>query len=69
MFIIVINVYLNITGGIGEAVLSAVAGEKLACKHLAVDRIPRSGPPAVLMDLFGISASSISKSVQQLLSA
>jgi len=57
------------TGGLGEAVIMALAGEKMTFKHLAVEEIPRSGPPAALMDKYGISAKCISKAVQQLLSA
>lgn len=47
-------------GGIGEAVLSAVADQRnIIVKVLAVPTIPRSGPPTVLIDLFGISARHI----------
>nr|CAD7602173.1 unnamed protein product [Timema genevievae] len=54
-------------GGIGEAVLSAVAEEEgINVKILAVEGIPRSGSPEGLLDLFGISAKSVVKAVQQL---
>lgn len=47
-------------GGIGEAVLSAVADQRnVIVKVLAVPTIPRSGPPTVLIDMFGISARHI----------
>lgn len=49
--------------------MSAMAGEKMTVKHLAVGCLPRSGPAAALMDMFGISAKCITKSVQQILSA
>ncbi|CAG0882189.1 unnamed protein product [Darwinula stevensoni] len=47
-------------GGLGEAVMSAVALERdILVWKLAVPRIPRSGPPAVLLEHFGISADAI----------
>lgn len=47
-------------GGIGEAVLAAVADQRnVITKVLAVPTIPRSGPPTVLIDMFGISARHI----------
>ena len=57
-------------GGIGEAVLAALceAGVPLAgVRHLAVDRMPHSGPPAELLDKFGISARHIVAAAEQLL--
>lgn len=54
-------------GGLGEAVLSAVAEEKnITVKKLAVKEVPRSGPPAVLLEKYGISAKHIVNAVQQL---
>ncbi|CRL02067.1 CLUMA_CG015254, isoform A [Clunio marinus] len=47
-------------GGIGEAVLSAVADQRdIIVKHLYVPTVPRSGPPTVLIDMFGISARKV----------
>lgn len=47
-------------GGLGEAVLSAVADHRnVIVKHLGVEQIPRSGPPNVLIDMFGISSKKI----------
>lgn len=51
-------------GGIGEAVASAVS----CCRNtivtrLAVSGVPRSGPPAALLDMFGISSNHIVKAV------
>lgn len=44
----------------GEAVLSAVAQQRdIVVKHLFVPSLPRSGPPAVLIDMFGISARHV----------
>lgn len=56
-------------GGLGEAVLSALAMEPsvFLVKKLAVPTIPRSGPPTVLLDMFGISAKHIVNAVQELL--
>uniref|UniRef100_A0AAY4D2Q6 Transketolase n=2 Tax=Denticeps clupeoides TaxID=299321 RepID=A0AAY4D2Q6_9TELE len=52
-------------GGLGEAVLSAVAGEPSIVVHrLAVSRVPQSGKPQELLDLFGISAKSIVAAVK-----
>ncbi|KAK7605379.1 hypothetical protein V9T40_007237 [Parthenolecanium corni] len=49
-------------GGLGEAVLSAVAEyANISVKKLAVNDVPRSGPPNVLLDMFGISAKNIVK--------
>lgn len=58
-------------GGIGEAVLSAlVKGSEnisgLKFVHLAVNEVPRSGPPAVLLEKYGISAKDIVNAVNKL---
>jgi transketolase len=51
-------------GGLGEAVMSAVAEvPNVVVRKLAVRDIPRSGPPNVLLDMFGISAKCIVKNV------
>lgn len=55
-------------GGLGEAVLSALAEHRnFVVKHLYVPRVPRSGPPAVLIDLFGISARHIVNAANEVL--
>lgn len=55
-------------GGIGEAVASAVSGERgIVVKRLAVSGVPRSGKPEELLDVFGISAPHIVSAVKQLL--
>uniref|UniRef100_A0A2A4J2A3 transketolase n=1 Tax=Heliothis virescens TaxID=7102 RepID=A0A2A4J2A3_HELVI len=47
-------------GGLGEAVLSALAMQRdVVVKHVCVRAVPRSGPPAVLLDHFGISAPHV----------
>jgi transketolase len=49
-------------GGVGEAVLSALAqtgSPPTKYRHLAVERMPHSGKPEELIDIFGISARHI----------
>lgn len=53
-------------GGLGEAVLSALAGQSAQVEHLAVREVPRSGPPSVLLDKYGISAKHIVAAVNKL---
>jgi transketolase len=54
------------TGGIGDAVAEAVAGDGLTVHRLAVREIPRSGKPEELLERFGISASHIVTAVESL---
>ncbi|KAL2104292.1 hypothetical protein ACEWY4_001160 [Coilia grayii] len=52
-------------GGLGEAVLAAVAGEPgIVVQSLSVSRVPQSGKAQELLDLFGISAKSIVTAVK-----
>jgi transketolase len=56
-------------GGIGEAVLAALADAGVLptkVKRLAVDRVPHSGKPDELIDKFGISARHIAAAVESL---
>lgn len=53
-------------GGIGDAVLSALATEPVQVHKLAVRSIPRSGPSASLLDLFGISARRIVEAAKRI---
>ncbi|KAJ6219519.1 hypothetical protein RDWZM_005331 [Blomia tropicalis] len=47
-------------GGLGEAVSSALSDVRnVVIKRLAVREIPRSGPPTVLIEKYGIGAKSI----------
>lgn len=46
-------------GGLGDAVLSALASEGVTLRKLAVREIPRSGKPDELVDHFGIGVRSI----------
>lgn len=55
-------------GGLGEAVLSAVALERnVVVKKLAIPEVPRSGPPIALLDKYGISSNKIVAAVQEIL--
>jgi transketolase len=56
-------------GGLGEAVLSALAGEELAFEHLAVREMPGSGKPAELLAAAGIDADGIAAAARTLVSA
>ena len=53
-------------GGIGDAVLSALATESVQVHKLAVREIPRSGKAADLLECFGISAGHIVAKVRSL---
>jgi len=52
-------------GGLGEAVAAEVAGTA-AVRHLCVRDLPRSGKPAELLDMCGISAGHIAAAVREL---
>jgi transketolase len=56
-------------GGLGEAVLSALASQTggLEFEHLAVTNMPGSGKSGELMDAAGISAKHIADAVRGLL--
>jgi len=53
-------------GGIGDAVLAALASERIHVTKLAVTEIPRSGKPKELLDRFGISSRHIVRAVKEL---
>jgi transketolase len=53
-------------GGLGDAVSEAVWNEGFRVRRLAVREIPRSGPPDVLLDRYGISARAIVEAVRAL---
>ena len=53
-------------GGLGDGVLTAITEVGCRFRKLAVTGTPRSGKPAELMDLFGISAPSIVEAVKEL---
>jgi len=54
-------------GGLGGAVLQALAGERLLFKHLCVRDLPRSGKPDELLEMFGLNASHIARAAKELL--
>jgi transketolase len=56
-------------GGLGEAVLAALAGEELRFTHLAVCEMPGSGKPAELLAAAGIDADAIAAAARKLVSA
>ncbi|MEO8601852.1 MAG: transketolase [bacterium] len=53
-------------GGLGDAVLNALAGEPVSVTKVAVNDIPRSGKPEELLALFGLDAASIAKRVREM---
>jgi transketolase len=53
-------------GGLGDAVLNAVAIHDVKVHKLAVQEIPRSGKPEELLEHYGISATCIMKKVKEL---
>jgi transketolase len=52
-------------GGLGDAVLEAVAGEGIQVHKLAVTELPRSGPSEALLNRYGISAQHIAEKVRK----
>ena len=50
-------------GGLGDAVLDALATEGIRVHKLAVREVPRSGKPQELLDRYGISARQIAAKV------
>lgn len=54
-------------GGLGDAVLAALAEERVTLRKLAVREIPHSGKPAELLDRYGISAPHILEAVKTLI--
>ncbi len=53
-------------GGLGDAVLDAVASEGIKVHKLAVTSLPRSGKPEELIEVHGISAASIARKVREI---
>ena len=54
-------------GGLGDAVLNAVANHKIGVHKMAVREVPRSGKPDELLDYYGLSANRIAAKVKELL--
>ncbi len=63
-FLTVEDHYLH--GGIGDAVLSALAEEGIRLTKMGIGQIPHSGKPDQLLDYYGISARAIVEKVKQL---
>ncbi len=55
-------------GGLGDAVLGAVAADSVCVHKLAVTGIPRSGKPDELLEHHGISANAIVQKVKETIS-
>jgi transketolase len=53
-------------GGLGEAVMSALAEERVPVYSLAVRKMPRSGKPDELLEYEGISHAAIARMVKEL---
>ena len=54
-------------GGIGEAVMSAVAGTGIRVEKLSIHEIPHSGKPQELLDKYGLSAPHIKDACKRLI--
>jgi transketolase len=54
-------------GGLGDAVLNAVANNGIRVFKMAVHEIPRSGKPEELLERYGLSANCIVKKVKELI--
>lgn len=55
------------TGGIGEAVAAVCCSAPgIFVKRLAVNELPRSGPPKKLLEKYGIDAGSIVTAAEKL---
>jgi transketolase len=53
-------------GGLGDAVLNALATERASVSKLAVDRVPRSGKPEQLLHAFGIDHDAVVARVREI---
>ncbi len=53
--------------GLGDAVLAALAKERVNFHKLAIREIPHSGKPKGLLDHYGISARHIAEAVKRVL--
>lgn len=55
------------SGGVGEAVCSAVVNENFKVHRLAVSHVPCSGKPHELLRIFGIDRDAIAQAVRKML--
>jgi transketolase len=56
-------------GGLGDAVLAALAGERIKLHKMAVREIPHSGKPPELLERYGLSARHIVEAVRKAISS
>ena len=54
-------------GGLGDAVLNAVANNGVRVFKMAVQEVPRSGKPEELLERYGLSANCIVNKVKELI--
>lgn len=54
-------------GGLGDAVLEALAGEGVQVTKLAIREVPRSGAPDALLERYGVSSRHIADTVLRLI--
>jgi transketolase len=54
-------------GGLGDAVLAALAEERVTLHKLAVREIPHSGKESALLDRYGISARHIADTARRVI--
>lgn len=58
------------TGGLGEAVCSAMVSESgISLHRLAVSHVPRSGKPHELLKIYGIDRDAIVQAIRKMLSS
>ena len=71
IILVVLSLHIDLlffySGGLGEAVCGALTGGRnsIVVRRLAVREVPRSGPGAVLMKMFGIDSTAIIKAVKE----
>ena len=65
-FILVINFHFQ--GGIGDAVSEVICDKRgFVLKKMCVREVPRSGPPMVLLEKYGIGTNCIMKGVEEMM--
>ena len=57
-----------VLGGIGEAICAAVSIKgSIKVERLAVNEVPRSGPPKILLEKYGIDSGHIVEAVKEII--
>ena len=60
-------IFADFKGGIGDAVAEVVCEKRdIVVKKMCVREVPRSGPPLVLLEKFGIGTECIVKGVEEM---